>query len=504
MNACSSNTYRALFWILSVCLLMGAAKAQAPPAMTPAAPPATAPAVGPAPAVAPAPAPATAPVIELRWSHLPDSTATLISTTRAMNQPLHVLVGRSLFIKSVNRLKRVYVSNPVAVDSFTATPTQIVVTAKSPGVSSLILWDEWGESATYLVFADLDVANLQPELRAALPNDNVMVAAQEDRVSLSGTASSEASAEAAVKLAALYTNTVINSLVVRQPHTGQVRLKVEIVEIDRSKIEQFGFNFLSQGKNTSASQAGQFNSISTVATTSTGPPTLTVSSPLNLLFYNSGLNVGVTLQDLQDRQLAQILAEPTITALSGQKASFLAGGEFPFPVVQGSSGGLTSITIQFRPYGVKLEFTPVVHDDRTILLKVAPEVSALDYSNAVTISGYTIPAISTRRADTEVELRDGQTFAISGLLDHRTTDIFNKMPGIGDVPILGQLFRSKNVNHSTAELLVIVTPTIVDPLTDITAPALPQLPVPMINPADFDPKIPTTKPAAQSATGGTK
>jgi pilus assembly protein CpaC len=178
----------------------------------------------------------------------------------------------------------------------------------------------------------------------------------------------------------------------------------------------------------------------------------------------------LTLQDLQNKNIAQILAEPTITTLSGQKASFLAGGEFPFPVVQGSSGGLTSVTIQFRPYGVKLEFTPLVNDDGTIQLKVAPEVSALDYTNAVTITGYTIPAISTRRADTQVELRNGQSFAISGLLDHRTTDIFSKMPGIGDVPVLGQLFRSKNVNHSTVELMVVVTPTIVDPLTDASAP----------------------------------
>jgi pilus assembly protein CpaC len=205
-----------------------------------------------------------------------------------------------------------------------------------------------------------------------------------------------------------------------------------------------------------------------------------------LSFYNFGLNVGLTIQDLQNRQVAQILAEPTITTLSGQKGSFLAGGEFPFPVVQGSSGGLTSITIQFRPYGVKLDFTPVVNADRSVQLKVAPEVSALDYTNAVTISGYTVPAISTRRAETQVELRDGQSFAISGLLDRRTTDIFNKMPGIGDVPVLGQLFRSKNVNHSTVELMVVVTPSIVDPLHDTTPLATPTLPVPTLDPAQFD------------------
>ncbi len=291
-------------------------------------------------------------------------------------------------------------------------------------------------------------------------------------------------------------------MVVRQLHSRQVKLKVQIIEIDRSKLEQFGINIFSEGKNQGNSTTGQFPTTQTYTPASgTTPATLTPSDPLNLFFYNFGLNIGMSVQDLQGKQIAQILAEPTITTLSGQKASFLAGGEFPFPVVQGSSGGLTSITIQFRPYGVKLEFTPVVNEDGTILLKVAPEVSALDYTNAVTISGYTIPAISTRRADTQVELRDGQSFAISGLLDHRTTDIFDKMPGIGDVPILGQLFRSKNVNHSTVELMVIVTPTLVDPLNDTTSPTLPGLPVPLLDPKQFDQKMVKQKPATQPQPG---
>ncbi len=150
--------------------------------------------------------------------------------------------------------------------------------------------------------------------------------------------------------------------------------------------------------------------------------------------------------------------------------------------------------------GCRLEFTPIVNEDGTVQLKVCPEVSALDYTNAVVISGYTVPAISTRRAETQVELRDGQSFAISGLLDHRTTDIFNKMPGIGDVPILGQLFRSKNVNHSTEELMVIVTPSIVDPLSDGTTPTPPKLPVPMLDPTQFDKKTGKQKPATQATT----
>jgi pilus assembly protein CpaC len=441
-------------------------------------------------------------VTAMHVASLPYATTPLPSSTEFANQPLHVLVGRSIFITTVTRLKRVYVSNPLVVDSFTSSPKQIVVSAKMPGVSSLILWDEAGQSTSYLVFSDLDVASLQGEIREALPYDNVTVEAQQDRVSLSGTVLSDASAEAAVKLAGLYGKVVVNSVVVRAPHIRQVRLQVEIVEIDRSKVEQFGINLFSYGKNQTNSTTGQFPS-SQVYTPASGNTSaiLTSSNPLNLLFYNFGLNIGLALQDLQARNLAQILAEPAITTLSGQKASFLAGGEFPFPVVQGGAGGLTSITIQFRPYGVRLDFTPIVNDDGTIQLKVAPEVSALDYTNAVIISGYTVPAISTRRAETQVELRDGQSFAISGLLDHRTTDIFNKMPGIGDVPILGQLFRSKNVNHSTEELMVIVTPSIVDPLTDSTSPTPPKLPVPMLDPTQFDKKTGKQKPATQPQPG---
>jgi pilus assembly protein CpaC len=425
---------------------------------------------------------------ELHVAALPDNSVQLVSWTESGSRPLHVVVGRSVFIRTPSRLKRVYVSDPAVVGTFTSSPSQIVLTAKAPGVSSLILWDETGKSQTYLVSSDLDVASLQQQIHQALPNQDIKVEGELERISLFGTALSDASSDEAAKLAGLYAKTVVNSLVVRPPHVSQVKLKVQIIEIDRTKLDQFGFNFFSGGKNLSATQTGQYPSVSTSASSSTsgGPPTLAVTSPLNFLYYNSSLNVGMTLQDLQDKEIAQILAEPTITTLNGQKASFLSGGEFPFPVVQGSSGGLTSITIQFRPYGVKLDFTPFVNDDGTIQLKVAPEVSALDYSNAVTISGYTIPAISTRRAETQVELRDGQSFAISGLLDRRTTDIFNKMPGIADVPILGQLFRSKNLNHSTVELLVIVTPNVVDPLTDTTSPVLPKLPVPTLDPAQFD------------------
>jgi pilus assembly protein CpaC len=510
MAIAKSKTRRPVYRTVAPFVLCGVMQAQvvtapqAPPQPSPQTPPATAPQGPPTQAAPPPPDTATPSLANLHIKELPDSTNSLASSTISTSQSLHVRVGQSIFISTATRLKRVYVSDPQVVDSFTSSPRQIVVIAKTPGVSSVILWDETGNSATYSVSSDLNVASLQNEIHAALPNDNIMVEAHQDRIALTGSAWSEASAEAAAKIAGQYTKNVVNSVTLRPSHTRQVKLKVQVIEVDRSKLEQYGINIFSNGKNLSNSTTGQFPSTNSYTPPSgTTPGSLTTSNPLNLLFYNFGINVGVTIQDLQDRQIAQILAEPTITTLSGQKASFLAGGEFPFPVVQGSSGGLTSITIQFRPYGVKLDFTPIVNDDQTILLKVAPEVSALDYTNSVTISGYIVPAISTRRADTQVELRDGQSFAISGLLDHRTTDIFNKMPGIGDVPVLGQLFKSKSVNHSIVELMVVVTPMLVDPLSDTTAPTPPQLPVPGLDPKQFDSKLGKSKAANQAQPGGT-
>jgi pilus assembly protein CpaC len=223
---------------------------------------------------------------------------------------------------------------------------------------------------------------------------------------------------------------------------------------------------------------------------------------LNLFYFNRDLDLGVTIKLLQGKGILEMLAEPTLATISGKPAKFLAGGEFPYPVIQGSNGGFTSVTIQFRPYGVRLEFTPFVNPDGSIRMRVNPEVSALDYTNAVTISGYTLPAISTRRADTEVELLSGQSFAISGLLDHRITDNLSKIPGIGDIPILGQLFRSKNLNHTTSELIVIVTPTIVDPLGNPIGPptSIPAWPVPFLNPGKFDQGLPEEKGATPTTS----
>ena len=436
---------------------------------------------------------------------------TMGTSTTVVGDPLHLIVGRSMFVNTVDRLRRVYISNPEVLDSFTANPHEIVVTAKQPGVSGIILWDETGRSKAYLVNADLDVSGLRHALKDAFPTENIRVEGRGDQVALAGVVDSAATGDAAVKLASLYSKDVADSLLVETRHTPQVRLKVRIVEIDRSRAQQLGFNFFGAGKNAFSTGTGQFGAVATApggsdvqtgsSATGTAAELLSLSSLLNLFYYNNSLGLGAAIQALANDQIVQILAEPTLTALSGEKASFLSGGEFPYPVVQGGTGGFTSVTVQFRPYGVKVDFTPTVLPDGTIDLKVAPEVSALDYTNEVTISGYTIPALSTRRAETQIELKSGQSFSISGLLDNRTTDQLEKIPGIGDIPILGKLFQSKTTNHSVAELAVIVTPTLVDPLTSNPVPMQPTMVIPFIDDQKFDkhmtPKTPVAQPQPQ-------
>jgi len=430
------------------------------------------------------------------------------STSRiaAEGKALHVTVGHSVFIDTKTRLRRVYVTDPTIVNSVTLSPTEIVVTAMAPGTCSLTLLDEGGRAQSYVISSDIDIDGLRVAMSQVMRNNSVKVEGSGTRVTLSGTVGSDALSDTAVKLASLYSKEVANAMTVIPSHPKQVRLEVRILEVDRTKLTQLGINLFNPGGNTSwlaSTTTSQFNSTATLAqSTAAGVMgALTATNPLNFLLYSAKLNLGATIQDLQNKQVLQILAEPTITTISGQKANFLAGGEFPYPMVQPGSGAGSApvVTISFRPYGVKVEFTPVVNEDGTISLKVAPEVSALDYTNSVSISGFTVPALSTRRAETQVELRSSQSFAISGLLDQRTTDILSKTPGAASIPILGALFKSKSVNHATTELVVVVTPTVVDPLTDTALPAEPDMPVPTLDTGSFDKSLGkngSPKPAA--------
>jgi pilus assembly protein CpaC len=418
----------------------------------------------------------------------------------AGNQVLHLLVGHSVVIRTDPRLQRVLVGNPAVVTTATTAPNEVVVTATAAGSSSVVLWQEDNRSRIIEVFADVDVSLLREAITRGLPGEAIEAESEEGRVVLTGTASSTAVADQIGKMAAPFSKDIVNSIQVAQPHRQkQVLLKVRFAQVDRSKLTAFGFNLLSTGAaNTiGTTTTEQFGTLSIEKLTGTiGAPargftqTETISDLLNIFIFRPDLNLGATIRDLQQHNVLQILAEPDLLAANGEPARFLAGGELPYPVVTGAAGQAT-VSVQFKPFGVKLEFTGYIEDDNTIRLKVFPEVSSLDFTNAVTISGFVLPAIATRHAETVVELRDGQSFGIAGLLDQRTTAQFSKVPGIGDIPILGQLFRSRSVNKTNSELIVIVTPTIVDlAATPTAAPEVPKMPIAPLEQKQFDTKIP--------------
>ena len=419
-------------------------------------------------------------------------------------QTLHILAGKSLVINMEARLRRVLVSNPAVIEAIATSPTQLVVTAKGVGASSLILWDEGGRSRMLDVLVDLDVAALRDSIQLAYPNEPIQVQAEGDRLIISGAVSSQEVIDNVLKMGGVFSKNAVNSMgLAEPPHDKQIMLEVKFAEVDRTKLDQFGFNFLSPGGlNTfGALSTQQFGAPTggggggTGQTQITGTiggklggasSTFSVTDILNVFLFRPDLNIAATIRALEQRNVLQILAEPNLMAINGRPARFLAGGEFPFPVVQGGTN-FTAVTIQFRPFGVRLEFTAVVTKDNTIRLQVSPEVSTLDFTNALTISGFLVPAVSTRRAETEIELRDGQTFGIAGLIDQRTQAQLSKIKGIGDIPIIGHLFRSRNISRSKTELLVMVTPRIVDPVkTGATAPPPPKPVISDLDKSRFD------------------
>jgi len=434
---------------------------------------------------------------QLKTSLLILGIAVLLSPVRAAaqaeGQALHVFVGKSVVINLQSPVTRILSSNPAVIDTLATSPTQIVVEGKSAGASSLILWDATGHSQMLDVTVDVNIAHLRTALEQTYPGEQVNIQSDGAHLILTGTVSDSKIADDIAKMAAAYSPGVVNSLTVAPVHEQQVLLEVKFAEVDRTKLQQLGFNLLSGAGNTlSAINTQQFSPPTTTTTVTTAGATgsLNLTDMLNIFAMRPDLNLAATIRDLEGKSVLQILAEPNLLALNGQKASFLAGGEFPVPVVQGGQS-VGVVTIQFRPFGVRLEFTAFVGKDKVIRLHVSPEVSTLDFSNAAIISGFTVPALSTRRAETEIELKDGQSFGIAGLLDNRAQAQMSKIPGISDIPILGMLFRSHTISRSNSELIVLVTPRVVDPVRlNNPAPIPPANPVKFLDNSGFDKGLP--------------
>lgn len=413
-------------------------------------------------------------------------------------QTLHLLVGRSMVISSPTRIKRVSLADPNIAEALVVSPNQVLVNGKAPGGVSLMLWDESDQNQAFEVSVDIDVLGLSQKIHEVFPAEDVHIETSKDVVMLSGKISSAVVADKILEVVKNAAPKVTSMMQIPVPPAGQILLQVRFAEVDRSALSQLGINIFSTGagKTIGNITTGQFGQQAVDKITDIFPvrgpqpvvgqtftSTQTVNDLLNIFLFNPNIHLGAVIKALQAKNLLQILAEPNVLTESGKEASFLAGGEFPFPILQSSAtGGFARITIQFKEFGVRLNFTPTLTTDGLIHLKVKPEVSALDFSQALTLQGFVIPALSTRRVESEMQLSDGQSFAIAGLVDNRVTEQLSKIPGIGDMPVLGKLFRSRSLNKSTNELLIVVTPRIVQPVAADKAPHGPEFPVPFLEP----------------------
>jgi pilus assembly protein CpaC len=408
---------------------------------------------------------------------------------------LVVGAGKSVLVDCALPIERIAVGSGEIAEATAVSPTEVMLNGKVPGETSLIVWQQGGtrqffnvqvRASSFAVNDKLD--SLRRELRTELPGQTLRVTSENGLVFLRGTVKDLTSSDRAVQIAST-AGKVVNLLYVDiPPAEPQILLKVRFASLDRSLSKQLGINVFS---------LGAANSIGSVTTQQFSPPTIsssgtssggggltgstgataTLSSLLNLFIFRPDLNLGATLAALETKGIVQVLAEPNVLTANGKQGSILAGGQFPYPVVQGVSGGTSgAVTIQFKEFGIRLNFVPTITPRGTIRLQVAPEVSSLDFANGVTISGFTVPGLDVRRVKTEVELSEGQSFAIGGLLDNRETQTFSKIPFIGDVPVLGKFFQSISKTKNNTELIVIVTPEIVAPIA--AGAPLPQIKYP--------------------------
>jgi pilus assembly protein CpaC len=407
--------------------------------------------------------------------------------TTAPSHEITLVEGRGELLQFQNDITRVVISEPKVADAVVVSPREVMVNAKGPGSTTLVIWETGAEPARYEIAVTKDMSEwdaFRKHILESAAGDPITVTGTGETIVLSGSVKSTEEAKRLAGLAQARAKTVVNLLQAPPPaEPRQILLQVKFAAIDRVALSQIGFNlFSTNDKLVGASSTGQFTSprFSQITPGPGSGQTVNFSDLLNLFAFRPDLNFGATIKALQERNLLEILAEPNLITLEGKDASFIAGGQFPYPTVTTTpTGGATApvITVQFKPFGVRLDFTPTVTPQNAIDLIVAPEVSALDYSNAVTLQGFTIPAISQRRAETEVVLRDGESFAIAGLIDNRVTQLVDKIPALGSVPILGRLFQSRSTQKSTTELLVVITPHFVKPLTPEEKAKLPDMPV---------------------------
>ncbi len=388
-----------------------------------------------------------------------------------ISQVLRLRVGHSKVLRTPFAITRISVADPEIADIILISDKEIYVNALAPGVTNLTLWGK-GRFTTATVTVEADLTLLKEKLSQILPKEKIGVEAAGDSVVLSGEVSGPVAQDTAISLALPYVGGK-KEKVVNLIHVGgvqQVMVEVRLAEINRQVADRIGVNFNFLNTNNGNFGISQLNDLAPVAALVRSAGSTTFAQGLSpnitaLAGWHTGALLWTMFFDvLKQQNLGRVLAEPNLVTTSGQKASFLAGGEIPIPVPQSGVGGASTITIEYKKFGVGLEFTPTVLNEQKIGLKVHPIVSELDFANAVVSSSFVIPALKTREMDTHVEVKDGQTFAIAGLLQSQTRDNINKFPVLGDIPILGVLFRSSQYQKNETELVTLVTPHLVKPM----------------------------------------
>jgi pilus assembly protein CpaC len=421
-------------------------------------------------------------------------TALLLAAVSALAQggpeDIRLTTGKSIVIDYPADIARISTSNPDIVDASPVTGREVLVHGKSFGTVTLVVWSKTGQRNFYNITVEQNLESLRKLLKDTFPKEDIHVQSSRDSLSLTGRVSNKEAADRATALAAPFAKTIVNNLQIAAPAVEkQILLRVKFAELDRTAATQFGVNLISTGATNTIGRVttGQFPAPSPTtiegggAANSTAASVFAISDALNIFAFRPDLNLAAFLRALQSRNLLQILAEPNLVTTNGKEASFLVGGEFPIPVLQGGANS-GAITIQFREFGVRLSFNPLITDNNTIRMYVKPEVSSLDFAHALAFNGFTIPALSSRKMETNIELGEGQSFVIAGLIDNRVTETISRIPGLSSLPILGNLFKSKETDRNNTELVVLVTPEITMPLQPGEAKPMPVMPRDFLTP----------------------
>jgi pilus assembly protein CpaC len=410
-----------------------------------------------------------------------------------------LLVGRSTVVDVGSAIARVSLTSADIADAVVTSSNQLLINGKMPGTISMYVWERTGGLHRYEIVVQRDLARLNDQMTRLFPGERIEAQSSGKGIVLSGLVSSKEVFDKASSVAGGYVekaDEVVNMLqVAESTASNQVLLRVRFAEVSRSAITDLGASLFTG--------ANGYKDVLFRSTTNTPAPVfdnsgvgqekLVFSDFLNLFLFDAKHQLGTVIKALQTKGQFQSLAEPNLVAESGKEASFLAGGEFPVPVAQGSGANL-AISVSYKEFGVRLNFTPVIHGDR-VHLKVKPEVSTLDFANGVLLNGFRIPALSTRRTETEVDLVSGQTFAIAGLINNTMSSTLQKIPGIGDIPILGLLFKSKAASKDQTELVVMITPEILPRTSSGVTSVLPRTPEPFLTPLPEKKTLPPLPPA---------